>query len=67
MEAHSIGLEKALAELTERANRGHRAYLCYQGIPEADAEREANRVFPGLANPMMCGEGRAAGQHKPEA
>lgn len=43
-------LRKENHTLTERANRGHRAYLCNQGIPEADAEREANRVFPALTN-----------------
>lgn len=42
-------LECELTSITERANRGHRAYLCNQGIPEVDAEREANRVFPVFA------------------
>ena len=42
-------LERELMEVTQRANRTMRAYLCNQDIPEADAEAEANRVYP-LAN-----------------
>lgn len=43
---HAQNLERELIVTTERANRTVRAYLCNQGMPEADAEAEANRVYP---------------------